>query len=70
MVGVTAMFLAAKYEEIYFPEIADFVYITDNSYTSELIRQMERIILKSLNYNLGSPGAIQFLRRYSKLSKV
>ncbi len=64
------MFLAAKYEEIYFPEIADFVYITDDSYTAEQMRQMERIILKSLNYSLGSPGAIQFLRRYSKISKV
>jgi len=32
LVGVTALFLAAKYEEIYPPELKDFVYITDNAY--------------------------------------
>ena len=33
LVGVTAMLIASKYEEIYAPEIRDFVYITDNAYT-------------------------------------
>jgi hypothetical protein len=32
-VGVTAMLIASKYEEIYAPEVRDFVYITDNAYT-------------------------------------
>eukprot|EP00091_Calanus_sinicus_P020568 TRINITY_DN568_c0_g1_i5.p1 TRINITY_DN568_c0_g1~~TRINITY_DN568_c0_g1_i5.p1 ORF type:complete len:116 (+),score=38.67 TRINITY_DN568_c0_g1_i5:34-348(+) len=35
LVGVSAMFLAAKVEEIFAPEISDFVYITDNAYTGE-----------------------------------
>lgn len=35
LVGVTAMLLASKYEEIYAPEVQDFVYITDNAYTRE-----------------------------------
>jgi cyclin B len=33
LVGVTAMLIATKYEEIYAPEVRDFVYITDNAYT-------------------------------------
>lgn len=33
LVGVTAMFIASKYEEIYAPEVRDFVYITDNAYS-------------------------------------
>jgi cyclin B len=33
LVGVTAMLIASKYEEIYAPEVNDFVYITDNAYT-------------------------------------
>lgn len=33
LVGVTALFIAAKYEEIYPPEIKDFVFITDNAYS-------------------------------------
>ena len=35
LVGVTAMLIASKYEEIYAPEVRDFVYITDNAYTKE-----------------------------------
>lgn len=30
LVGVTAMLIASKFEEIYAPEVRDFVYITDN----------------------------------------
>merc|ERR1712098_733930 len=41
LVGVTAMFIASKVEEMYAPEINDFVYITDNAYTAVEIRQME-----------------------------
>jgi hypothetical protein len=37
LVGVTAMLIASKYEEIYAPEIRDFVYITDKAYTKEEI---------------------------------
>ena len=35
LVGVTAMLIASKYEEIYAPEVRDFVYITDNAYTKD-----------------------------------
>merc|ERR1719187_3026929 len=34
LVGVTAMFISSKVEEMYAPEINDFVYITDNAYTA------------------------------------
>lgn len=45
LVGVTAMLIACKYEEIYPPIVKDFVYITDNAYTKEEILDMERKIL-------------------------
>ena len=32
LVGVSVMFLCCKYEEIYAPEVKDFVYVSDNSY--------------------------------------
>jgi hypothetical protein len=35
------MFVASKYEEMYAPEIQDFVYITDNAYTKRDILRME-----------------------------
>ena len=30
LVGVTALFIASKFQEIYPPNIKDFIYITDN----------------------------------------
>ena len=33
LVGVTAMYIAAKFEEIFPPELTDFAYITDDTYT-------------------------------------
>ena len=37
-VGVTAMLIAAKYEEIYAPNIEEFCYITDNTYSRGDVR--------------------------------
>lgn len=66
LVGVTAMFLASKYEEMYVPAIEDFVYMTDNTYTKSEIRLMEISILKALNFMFGKPLPLHFLRRFSK----
>jgi len=70
LVGVTAMLIASKYEEMYAPEIADFVYITDNAYTQQEIRRMECHMLKTLDFNLGRPLPLHFLRRNSKAGEV
>ena len=40
LVGVTAMLLAAKYEEIWAPEVRDFVYISDKAYNRQQILGM------------------------------
>lgn len=70
LVGVTAMFIAAKYEEMYSPEIGDFVYITDNAYSESQIRQQEIEMIKILDFNLERPLPLHFLRRYSKVAQV
>ncbi|XP_063795608.1 G2/mitotic-specific cyclin-B1 [Pseudophryne corroboree] len=70
LVGVTAMFLAAKYEEMYPPEIGDFTFVTDHTYTKAQIRDMEMKILRVLKYAIGRPLPLHFLRRASKIGEV
>jgi len=45
LVGVASLFIASKFEEIYAPELKDFVYVCDNAYTKEEILDMESKIL-------------------------
>ncbi|KFQ69430.1 G2/mitotic-specific cyclin-B1, partial [Phaethon lepturus] len=70
LVGVTALLIASKYEEVFPPHIGDFSYITDNTYTKLQIREMERKILQALDFSLGRPLPPHFLRRASKVAKV
>uniref|UniRef100_A0A1A9WYG5 Uncharacterized protein n=1 Tax=Glossina brevipalpis TaxID=37001 RepID=A0A1A9WYG5_9MUSC len=70
LVGVTGLFIAAKYEELFPPPIADFVYITDESYTDSQIRKMELKMIKALDCNLSRPLPIHFLRRFSKAAEA
>lgn len=67
LVGVTAMLIASKYEEIYAPEVRDFVYITDKAYTKEEILAMEYKMLTTMNFNITTPSSYRFLERIYKL---
>jgi hypothetical protein len=66
LVGVTAMLVASKYEEIWAPEVRDFVYISDKAYTREQILEMEKSMLNALGFHLTVPTPFQFMNRYFK----
>ena len=68
LVGLTAMFVASKFEEMYAPEIHDFVFMSDKAYTKNDILMMEYRILKALDFSLGRPLPLHFLRRYTKVA--
>lgn len=70
LVGVTAMFIASKYEEIYAPECRDFVYISDKAYTREQILAMEGLMLAKLNFQLTTPNALVFTKRFAKVAGI
>ena len=59
--------MACKYEEMTIPGMNDFVYVSDNAYSKEDMKDMERRMISTLSYNLGRPLSINFLRRYSKI---
>ncbi|RYP48955.1 hypothetical protein DL768_005227 [Monosporascus sp. mg162] len=66
LVGATAIFVAAKYEEINCPSVQEIVYMVDGGYSIDEILKAERFMLSMLNFELGWPGPMSFLRRISK----
>merc|ERR1719217_120697 len=68
LVGVVATLIAAKYEEIYPPEINDLVYICDKAYTNNEIKEMEIVMLTVLEFQLRVPTAVSFLDRFAKIN--
>jgi cyclin B len=68
LVGVTALFIACKYEEIYPPEVKDCVYITDHAYTREEVLEMEMKMLRFFEYNISVPTCYQFLVRFLRIA--
>nr|XP_008357379.2 putative cyclin-A3-1 isoform X1 [Malus domestica] len=69
LLGVSSMLIASKYEEISPPHVEQFCYITDNTYDRGEVLKMEADILKSLNFNLGSPTIKTLLRRFTRFAQ-
>lgn len=60
LIGISAMLIACKYEEIYSPELRDFVYISEKSYDSDEILKMESEMLKILKFEICFPSINRF----------
>ncbi|XP_043960494.1 G2/mitotic-specific cyclin-B2 [Gambusia affinis] len=70
LVGVAAMLVACKYEEMFCPEVGDFAYITDDAFSKAQILEMEQLVLRKLGFQLGRPLPLHFLRRASKVANT
>jgi G2/mitotic-specific cyclin-B, other len=66
LIGVTALLLAAKIEEIYPPEVQELSYLTKRAYTVKEIVQAESEMAAVLDYNFTVPTIYTFLCRYLK----
>jgi len=70
LIGVTALLVACKHEEIYPPEVRDCVYITDRAYNRQEVLDMEQDILKVLDWRISVPTAFPFLDRFLCLTNA
>jgi Cyclin, N-terminal domain/Cyclin, C-terminal domain len=64
LVGVTAFLLAAKYEEIYPPEVCDIVRVTDRAYSRQDVLDMEADILSEISFNMSVSTGYPFVQRF------
>lgn len=69
LLGVAAMFIASKYEEIYPPELYQFVEVTDETYSGKQICHMEQEILKTLDFRISLPSISYFLNQIFAFNK-
>ncbi|KAL0339800.1 UNVERIFIED_CONTAM: G2/mitotic-specific cyclin-2 [Sesamum radiatum] len=70
LVGLGAMLIASKYEEIWAPEVNELVCISDRTYTNEQVLVMEKRILAALEWYLTVPTPYVFLARFIKASQT
>ncbi|KAJ3279731.1 hypothetical protein HK104_001194 [Borealophlyctis nickersoniae] len=65
LVGIAALFIATKFEESRVPTVANLEYMVNGAYTKQDMLNAERVILRTLKFELGAPGPYQFMRRIS-----
>lgn len=70
MLGVGALLISTKYEEIYPPDLRDLLAVSENKFNREQVINMEKEILQTLNFNVVAPSAYRFLERFSRLEKA
>ncbi|XVF68064.1 hypothetical protein PTKIN_Ptkin10aG0173200 [Pterospermum kingtungense] len=69
LVGMTAMLLACKYEEVSVPMVEDFVLISDKAYTRKDVLDMEKLMVNTLQFNMSVPTPYGFMRRFLKAAQ-
>ncbi|CAL8359207.1 unnamed protein product [Arctogadus glacialis] len=67
LIGITALFIASKIEEIYPPKVHEFAYVTDGACNMWDIQRTELIVLKALDWKLCPETPITWLKLYSQV---
>ncbi|KAK6916808.1 Cyclin, N-terminal [Dillenia turbinata] len=69
LVGITALLLAAKYEEVVVPAVEDLIHISDKAYTRKDVLDMEKSMVNKLQFNMSVPTPYVFMRRFLKAAR-
>lgn len=68
--GITAIHIAGKYEEIYPPSLDKLVKVTQCSISTSEVIKMEMDILMQLDFDLIWPSPYRFLERFIKILQL
>lgn len=60
LIGVTSLLIACKYEEIFSPEMRDFICILDREYEKEDLMDQENNMLKILKFEVIYPTSLRY----------
>ena len=52
------------------PVIDDFLYVCDDAYTRDELLEMEKNVLKAVDFDIGIPLSYTFLRRYAQVNTI
>lgn len=69
LLGITALFIASKYEEIYPPHMKEYVNVCDRAtYSKQDLLDMETKIILTLEFNLTDSTVLRFLERFGRVA--
>ena len=66
LLGIASLLISCKSQEIYYPQLKEFIDITDGAYIKNELIEMENHVLKILNFNIVSPTSNDFFNIISK----
>lgn len=66
LLGIASLLISCKSQEIYYPQLNEFIDITDGAYVKNELIEMEKRVLKVLNFNIVAPTANDFYNIIAK----
>ena len=66
LLGIASLLISCKSQEIYYPQLNEFIDITDGAYVKNELIEMEKKVLKVLNFNIVAPTANDFYNIITK----
>lgn len=69
LLACAAMWISSKYNEIYAPEMRDFVRVSNNVFTTHQLEMKEKAILRELDFEITVPTVYTFTRRLLEVAR-
>lgn len=70
LAGITCLWIASKYEEIYPPRTRNYIEVTADTYSVKDLKNMEGSIIETLGFDLNRTTALQLLEAMAEHSEA